>query len=264
MNDLSPETNRLLGLARDAGGLSGARRSHIKAGVFTHLVAAGLVTQVGLGAGGTGASAGAGATTAAVGKIAWFSSSLAKVVSALALLSAAGSGAYVMTHPQRALTPGVVVSRAGASAPSPSGASASAVAAAPAAFERPAPGLSAAPLRGVADKVAGNGPRSGSAAVAATAAPSGGVNAETLAEETRLLRDADHSLRAGNPARALRLLDEHSARFPRGVLAPERSAERLIARCQLGQLDTKAAQSYLSVHANSAFTARISDACKVR
>ncbi len=89
------------------------------------------------------------------------------------------------------------------------------------------------------------------------------VNAETLADETRLLRDADQALRAGNPARALGLLDEHAARFPRGVLAPERSAERLIARCQLGQLDAKAAQSYLAAHANSSFAARISDACKV-
>jgi TolA-binding protein len=84
-----------------------------------------------------------------------------------------------------------------------------------------------------------------------------------LADETRLLRAADQALRSGNAQRAVALLDEHAARYPHGALAPERSAERMIARCQLGQGDASSAQSYLSTHPDSAFTARIRDACGI-
>jgi hypothetical protein len=264
MNDFSPETNQLLGLARGAGGLSSARRAHIKAGVFTQLVAAGLVSQVGLGAASAGVSSGAGATTALAGKAAWFSSSFAKVVSALALLSAAGGGAYVVSRAERAAAPPRVVAAGAVGTLAVAGAPASAVAAAPPAVESPPPALSAAAPSALADKLASSAARTASAAATpAASAGSSVVNAETLAEETRLLRDADQALRAGNSVRALGLLDEHATRFPRGVLAPERSAERLIARCQLGQVDAEAAQAYLKSHANSAFVARISDACNV-
>ena len=49
--------------------------------------------------------------------------------------------------------------------------------------------------------------------------------ARRLGEETTLVRDARQALRAGNPARALRLLEEARQLFPTGVLQQER--ERL-------------------------------------
>jgi RNA polymerase sigma-70 factor (ECF subfamily) len=57
----------------------------------------------------------------------------------------------------------------------------------------------------------------------------------TVAEETRLLRRADESLRSGDAARALVLLDEHARTFPHGVLTEERSAERVLTLCKLGR-----------------------------
>jgi hypothetical protein len=102
----------------------------------------------------------------------------------------------------------------------------------------------------------------GHPASSADSAAGASPTTDTLAAETSLLRDADQALRAGNAQRALTLLDEHAARFPHGVLEPERSAERMIARCKLGQVDAKTAQSYLATHAGSSFAARLQDACK--
>ncbi len=82
-----------------------------------------------------------------------------------------------------------------------------------------------------------------------------------LAEETVLLRDADRALRAGNSTRALALLDEHAARFPKGALAPERTAERLIVTCELGVADSRRVDQFLASRAASPLAARVRRAC---
>ena len=78
---------------------------------------------------------------------------------------------------------------------------------------RPAPGT----RRAVRDQL-----RPRAAAGPATPAPS---PATRLREETTLIRDARQALRAGDAARALRVLDECRRLFPAGVLQQER--ERL-------------------------------------
>jgi len=225
------------------------------------------------------------ATHAVWGKAAWLSSPIVKGLSALALLSAVGVGVYVGARapqsgaPDRAsaLTPARVTNpspkpnpastadsklAAPSSNPSPSSSQmaaemeavlaqpiASALVAEPAGAANPSnPKTIASPSHAAPVSEATND---------TPAAPS----ADTLAGETSLLRDADQALRAGNAARALSLLDEHAARYPHGVLAPERNAERVIARCKLGEIDAKGGQSYLASHANSPFAARIQDAC---
>lgn len=65
----------------------------------------------------------------------------------------------------------------------------------------------------------------------------------SLVEETRLLREAYAALRSSDPQLALRLLDEHARRFPRGVLSEERSAQRIVALCNLGRLDEARAEA---------------------
>ena len=259
MTDLSPETNQLLGLAREAGGLSEARRAHIKAGLFTQIVAVGLGVGATSVATGAGASATATATvSAAAGKVAWLSSSLVKVVSALALLSVTGVSVYAVVQAKSA--PAVAPPAAAAGPAAPVVHAAAAVAAPSPVSDAPAPAASAPSAVAPGERSLALAPR----IAGANASPAPAVlNAETLAEETRLLRDADQALRAGNAARALTLLDEHATRFPRGALAPERVAESLIARCQLHQSSVKVARGYLAGHANSAFAARIRDACGV-
>jgi hypothetical protein len=56
-----------------------------------------------------------------------------------------------------------------------------------------------------------------------------------VSEEARLLRRADNALHSGSFSYALQLLDELAVRLPNGVLAEERSAERISALCKLGR-----------------------------
>jgi hypothetical protein len=89
----------------------------------------------------------------------------------------------------------------------------------------------------------------------ATARPS------TLAAETALLRDADRALRAGDTATALARLDEDAARFPHGVLAPERAGERLVVLCEVGAADPRVVAQFLAARAGSPLAARVRRAC---
>jgi hypothetical protein len=259
MSDLSPETHQLLELARDAGTLSATRRSQIKASLLTQIAAGGLVMQV-------------GASTAGLGKAAWFSGPISKLVSAVALVSVAGAGVYAGVRSKASHAPLTEISAPAAAAHAPlAGVTHAAIAtttsepaAAPAV---PEPGAPEAATSEVASSTAAPNPVANGKASSAARAPSVATSAspaDTLSEETRLLRDADQALRAGNAQRALSLLDEHATRYPRGALAPERNAERMIARCQLGQIEASTAQTYLAAHPSSAFTARIRDACAAR
>jgi hypothetical protein len=86
----------------------------------------------------------------------------------------------------------------------------------------------------------------------------------TLAAETALLRDADRALRAGDTATALARLDEDAARFPNGVLAPERAGERLVVLCEVGAADPRAVSQFLAARAGSPLAARVRRACAPR
>jgi hypothetical protein len=59
---------------------------------------------------------------------------------------------------------------------------------------------------------------------------------DTLEKEANLLESA-RAVLAGDPARALALLDRHAAEFPRGQLVAERSVLRIDALRRLGRLD---------------------------
>ncbi len=62
-----------------------------------------------------------------------------------------------------------------------------------------------------------------------------GEEGDDLAAEQRLLGPASTALNSGDPARALRLLDEHAARHRRGQLAPERELLRARALLRAGR-----------------------------
>jgi hypothetical protein len=83
----------------------------------------------------------------------------------------------------------------------------------------------------------------------------------TIGAETALLRDADRALRAGDTATALARLDEDAARFPHGVLAPERAGERLVVLCEVGAADPRAVSQFLAARAGSPLAARVRRAC---
>jgi len=62
-------------------------------------------------------------------------------------------------------------------------------------------------------------------------------DADSLAEESTLVRSAQQALRDGDAAKALTLADKHIARFPRGVLRTEAHVTRVMALCDLGRTD---------------------------
>lgn len=85
----------------------------------------------------------------------------------------------------------------------------------------------------------------------------------SLAAETRLLDRARKAVAGGRPTEALAILREAESAFPRGVLGQERSALRVVALCDAGQLDAgrEAAASFVKAHPQSALRARVESAC---
>lgn len=65
---------------------------------------------------------------------------------------------------------------------------------------------------------------------------------DPLAGEVAILSRAMTVLRAGSPAEALRLLEQHRQQFPSGRLVEERRAGRLQALCALGRRTEAAAE----------------------
>jgi outer membrane protein assembly factor BamD (BamD/ComL family) len=71
-----------------------------------------------------------------------------------------------------------------------------------------------------------------------------------VAEETRILREANAELQSGDAARALGLLDAHARAFPSGALGEERSAQRVFALCKLGRVAEARAEATRFTKAN--------------
>ena len=86
---------------------------------------------------------------------------------------------------------------------------------------------------------------------------------DSLAEEVRLLRDARSALDRGEPAQALRVLNDHEKRFQRGTLYEERLATRVQALCALGFVDgaRSTAQELERVAPRSPHLARVRASC---
>jgi len=83
--------------------------------------------------------------------------------------------------------------------------------------------------------------------------------ASTLTEEVAALDAAQTALQSGNPGRALRLLDAHAARFPRGRLRLEAEVVRIEALAKAGNRAAAAARarSFLARFPNSVLAPRV-------
>ena len=186
---------------------------------------------------GAGLGAGAAMSTPSTAPAAASGGIAIKVAAAIVVIGVAGGGLFLAlrTEPPPA--------RPAATAPVPS-------AAAPrASIERvPESSPSAVPRTEVTEK----------RAPAASSRP-----ADSLAEEVAILSEASAALHAGRPAVALKALDEHRRKFPRGALGQERTSARIQALCALGR--TKEARAELARLArtspNSPHVARARKAC---
>jgi hypothetical protein len=105
-----------------------------------------------------------------------------------------------------------------------------------------APPVAPEPLPAQAPEVDPLPPAEAPAPSAAARRPS-----DRLAEEVAILSRAETELHARRYSSALRVLDEHERKFPRGTLAQERLAARIRALCGLGRIaDADAALARLS------------------
>jgi len=127
------------------------------------------------------------------------------------------------------------------------------------------PGASSAPAPTTATSAAprtGARPRTGHvAATPAHPAEASAVALEPAGEaesEAGFLRRTRAAL-AGDPARALRMTEEHAARFPRGVLVQERDVIAIDALVRLGRRDEARAKamSFRARYPSSAHASRI-------
>lgn len=84
-----------------------------------------------------------------------------------------------------------------------------------------------------------------------------------LAEEARLLKQAQRALRDGQAGAAIAALTEHQRRFPRGQLSLERSAARIQALCGLGrkQQAEREAEVFLQQHPGSGLATQVRASC---
>jgi hypothetical protein len=85
----------------------------------------------------------------------------------------------------------------------------------------------------------------------------------TFEEELALIKRAKVDLDSGRSAAALRLLNDHAARFPKGVFASEREALRILAQCASGTSASSRsmAERFVRTHPRSPLVDRVSRAC---
>jgi hypothetical protein len=281
MSELSPETEELLARGREGTPLTSARRHELKGAVLAKLA---------IGAAGTGVA------TTSTGIATWTVTT--KTIGVAVIAAVIGSGTVgVVKYERHAHAPQVVAQTSAiqnGSTPTndaPALPTASAIAITTPAINLPPeapqnipivqPTLDVVPPTPIAHASApatttpiSNGspnavnspaivtsPNSGSAGAATT--PSTPAPVSSLETDTALIRAAQEALLAHDPARALRLLDEHAVRFPSSALEPEESSERVFAFCAEKNTDAAraAAGKFLSAHPTGPLALRVRGSC---
>ncbi len=288
MSELSPETEKLLARGREGTPLTSARRDELKGAVLAKLA---------IGAAGTGVA------TTSTGIAAWTMTTKTIGVAVIAAVIGTGTVGVVKYERHAHASQVAVQTSAtqNGSTPtndSPASPVASAIATTTPAINLPPeapqnvpavqPTLDVAPAVAIANSntpiahastpaattpisndspnavnspAVVTSPNSGSAGGATPTTPS--TLSSSHEADTALLRSAHEALLASDPARALRLLDEHAARFPSSALEPERSAERVFAFCAEKNSDAArtAAGTFLSAHPTGPLALRVRGSC---
>jgi len=293
VSDLNEDARLLLEMVRDAHAPDDADRARVRAELAARIgTAAGLGLTAGLGAAAkttatavtgaqiTAGAVGAGAVTAKLVGVALIVSATAglgvAVVHHARQVSVAGRpGVSKVVHvePARRAAAGVAAPVAvPAPEPAPSATTVPAPRALPLARQPArAPVTAAAPIAPEAPAVRAAPPvpaaavapaeRAAPVAAAPPAPAKPPVARPAVDDEVALVHGGLVARRAGQPARALELLDRHASLYPRGVLAEERDAERALALADLGRVaEARAAiEQFLRAHPQSPLAARLRD-----
>ncbi len=132
----------------------------------------------------------------------------------------------------------------------------------------PAAAFSASPAPAPALHNVDAAPQAPAASVSADAKPdrapqAAALRQPTVDEEVRLVNAAQLALRSGDPNRALRVLAEDAARFPKGKLMSAREVMHMMALCTLGRTEQARleAERFLEKNAQSPFADRVKSIC---
>lgn len=278
MNDLSPAAKAIIeaGVASDEP--TGADRDRVRRAIAARVglgIAAGAVvgtaaTKATATVGSTAAAASSATVTSAavggagtvIGTKAVFSSVAAKVM--LGVVLAGGGGAAIFEATSAPTSP---APRVGSSAVTT--ATVTPARAAPASPPAHAVAISEAPRVDVVEEQPAVAPTPHERAPALSAKPVAGnvpprpLAESTLAEEARLLREANEAIQNGQPGVALDRLAQHERSYPNGLLTEERAGQRVLALCAAGR-DTEAkglARSFLSHYPQSPYVSRVEGSC---
>jgi RNA polymerase sigma-70 factor (ECF subfamily) len=235
MSDLHPDAKALFDQARDSVEPSDEHVERMRAALFAQIGVAAATATVA-----SSAKAGASAFGAghAVGALA-----IVGVVGAMAVMGGRSMTARNASKEAMPILPAVTAIRAPepANDPAPS---------APSADPETEPALRAA--------ASANKPT-----IAAPQRSSEPARDDTLGAEIELMHKAQVASREGQPAKALALLDRHAALYPRGVLAQERAATRVVVLCALGRTTEAraAAAQFERAAPKSPLLARVKASC---
>lgn len=236
MDDMSPELRALTDSARRGDDPTDDDRARVRRALALKLGAAALGTSA-------AASAGSSASVAAskgVFVVWWFK------VGVAALVVASVTTAVVVTRPKQSGAP-VRVS-------------------APSAVAR----VREAPARMETDVAMTPAVRVETPDAAVASAPSAAVVRQTprareeandLTEELAALREARRAMAAGEPERALEILDTYARAHHGGVMAVEREGARLIASCAAGRDVRAEAEAFVTRHGDAPLASRVRAEC---
>lgn len=257
---LDPETRALFDEAAPFEEPTFEDRARIQAKVAARAGAA-VFASGGVGLASKAAAASTGAKAAAS------TGALAKGAAVLALVAAAGGGAYgVRRHaawletehaarpPVPASALAVTPTPAAARSPSPSP---------PPSESAPSQDQARTPSR--AEPTLAAPPSESSPPSAWRRAPSASSAHEgSFQEELALVGEAQRALREGDAPRALALTDRHAALFPRGQLSEERAGVRTLSLCTLGRPGARAlGERFVREHPTAPLAGRVRSVCEL-
>lgn len=266
MSELGPEARSILSAGRDGDDAAPGDRARLRASVMRAIAAGGAAAGA--------SAAGEGAAIAKAGglSLGW------KVLAGLAVLGVASGSVMVVVGDSRAPGPPPHEAPSIPVVAEPSPAPSSLLAAPPPAASPtaapstdPAPAAEALSALPAAPKVPV--PARHPTVVSVPVAPSpdkpppdnpAPPPEETLAAETKRLREAHGALQSGDAKAAMALLDEKGAAG--AELRQERAAARVLALCQLGRVDEarEAGAKFLRENARSPLADRVRASCAGR
>ena len=253
MNQLGAEARALLRAARQGDEPHTTHRARVRARLAAGILAASCAGEV-AGATKSASAASAAPAGATAAKTTLLTTVFAKAIASVVVLGAVAVGASEYLH-SRPLSAG--------HRPPLRAVDSAAIAHATADAPRLSPPMQPPTSGPALEPSAAPSQSQSPPPVRPAAASHRGARALDIEAELRILREIHASLQAGDPARALALLDEQERRFPSGALLEERESTRPVVLCAIGRVADarQAAARFLRNYPESPQATRVRSVC---